>query len=148
VRPENEVDAVLLDDLRRHESYRRFPYKDPVKGEKAMTVGFGHNLTANGIPLDVAETLLARYAVAAQDEVRELFPLASHPWLTAEHYRVMANMMYQLGAGRFRTFKKFITAVHFGDLEKARLELIDSAWFRQSKTRSRELVTRWENASA
>lgn len=144
----HNTDEVLLDDLRRHESYRKYLYVDPVKGRSALTIGYGYNVSANGLPKDIAEVLLVRYAEAAEVTVRAMFPPAHFTWLNAEHYRVMANIVYQLGAVKFRKFVKFIAAVGKNDLETARLELIDSAWFRQSGVRSKELVQRWENASA
>lgn len=141
------VDQLLLDDLRRHEDFRAEPYPDP-EAEGVWLVGYGYNLTEHGIPKYIAELLLEYWARDAYESVIRLFPPEDYRWLNAEHYRIMANMVYQMGLTRFQGFRKFIHAVKTGNLITAEAELIDSKWFRQSGRRSKELVERWEKASA
>lgn len=142
-----QVDAILVDDLRLHESFRKFPYPDPIKGWKAITIGWGYNLSANGLPEDICEFLLYTKVYEAEMDIKQMFNPSDHPFLSAEHYRILSNMRYQMGAGTFRTFGNMISAIHQGNMTLAVAEMIDSAWFIQSGERSKSLVKRWEKAS-
>lgn len=138
-----ESDEELLSDLRRHENYKRFPYNDPLRGAEALSAGFGYNLRAHGLERDVAEFLLHRQAARSWEFVHEFFPPDQYPKLTRGHYVLLANMVYQLGEGGFKSFRKMISAIRRGDFATASLEMRDSKWFNQTTNRAQEIISRW-----
>lgn len=50
---------------------------------------------------------------------------------------VVTDMVYQLGLGGFRQFRRMIEALEKNDFEKAAYEMTDSLWYSQSGRRSR-----------
>ena len=59
-----------------------------------------------------------------------------------EVQKIIANMMFQLGINRFRTFKKMIAAIQDQDWSQAGDEMRDSLWNKQTHARSERLIAR------
>ena len=62
-----------------------------------------------------------------------------------EAKQIFLNMLYNLGASRFRGFKKMIAAAKDHDWKVAAVEAKDSKWYRQVKTRGERIVSRLES---
>src|SRR5215471_20204162 len=85
--------------IERHEGYRQFPYKD---SRGYLTVGYGRNLTSQGITELEGALLLAR-------DVRDIEQAFTRfQWwgpLEPERKAVLLDMAYQLGFAGLLSFK-------------------------------------------
>jgi lysozyme len=52
----------------------------------------------------------------------------------------LIDFLFNVGAGTALTFKKALAAIYKGDWETAADEMTDSRWYRQVKSRGREIV--------
>lgn len=135
----------LLADLRRHEGKLLKAYWDDIG--KVWTIGYGS--TGEGITEgtvwtnEQAEIRLERDARSAVATARRLFK--NYETLSPVRKGVLANMAYNLGYNRLAGFKKMIEAVQMEDFDKAALEMINSRWYVQVKTRGTELVRRMKS---
>lgn len=128
LRPQDRDRLVRLVQL--HEGLRLKPYDD---GRGNLTVGFGRNLTANGITREEAEAMLRRDLANAERSV-----LTRWPWMASldpVRYAVVIDLCFNLGPAKLSTFKRTIAAIRAGDYAFAAGCLEDSLWFRQVKTR-------------
>ena len=124
------IDRIMA-DLQRDEGLRLKPYRDSVG---KLTIGFGRNLDDVGISEREAEILLDNdIAKTFADLDRAL------PWwrdLPLFQQRGLANMAFNLGLTRLKTFKKMLAALEAGDGERAAIEALDSIWAGQVKGRA------------
>jgi lysozyme len=127
----------LKADLRRHEGLRLAPYSDTVG---KITIGYGRNLTDNGITPKEAEAMLDHDARNAWSDCEKY--IHAFDDLDSPRKVVVANMMFNLGATRLLKFSNFITALSLGDFVTAAAEMRNSAWYRQVGTRGEELEMR------
>jgi lysozyme len=139
--PENL--SLLVQDLRRDEGVRYVPYEDTMG---IPTVGVGHNLRASPLqsgwtyPLtdaQVDQLLLCDITNVFSDLDRNL------PWwrdLNDVRMRVLANMMFNLGASKLLGFKNTLTAVRQGRYIDAANGMLNSAWASQVKDRAIRLA--------
>jgi len=125
----------LETQLRKHESYRKHPYRDT---EGVLTVGYGRNLDANGVSRGEARFMLKNDMAVAEGEARSRFPFFKD--LDPIRQEVLVNMMYNLGWPRLRTFVKMIEALKDKDYLLAAAEMLDSKWHSQVKGRAEELA--------
>ena len=58
---------------------------------------------------------------------------------------ILSNMAFNLGINRFRKFKKMHKAVKQRDWKQAAMEMKNSLWYKQTKSRAEELVHMMEN---
>lgn len=147
-----EIDRQkLTKQLTRHEGKRLTVYKD---SEGIPTIGIGFNLQradakekieALGLDFDKvlsggtsltdeqAEALLDGDITTSIADCRLV--VANYDDLSDVRKRVVIDMTFNLGKTRFSGFKKMIAAVEAGDFDKATVEMTDSRWCRQVKTR-------------
>ena len=57
-----------------------------------------------------------------------------------EKQNAIIDMLYNLGKTRFKKFIKMIAAINEEDWERAAEEAKDSRWFKQVKSRGKEIV--------
>lgn len=124
----------LIEQIKRHEGYRSKPYNDTLG---KLTVGYGRALYENPLTKEEAEYLL-------QNDVEKSINLASNltpAWhnLNAVRRAVLVNMVFQLGAGGVKRFRRMIAALENGDYETAADEMLDSRWYKQTPNRALEL---------
>jgi lysozyme len=129
----------LIAILRRHEGFRERPYKD-TKGK--LTIGYGRNLSDNGVSLHEAEIMLRHDVEIALNDARDIFP-------DFEEYNdprqvVLVSMLFNLGRPRFMGFVNLIAAVQRRDWSRAAMEMVRSRWFEQVGIRARELAEMME----
>lgn len=120
--------------VRKNEGLSYFPYKCPAG---ALTIGYGHNLEARGIPKEVAELLLKQDLEIAGKEVKNAF--IWWPKLDAARMGVLVEMCFNVGISRLCGFKKMLAAVEEGNYKTAAKEMLCSKWAQQVKGRAVEL---------
>ena len=127
--------SKLLDQLKRHEGYRKFPYSDSVG---LLTVGIGRNLEHVGISEEEAEILLANDVEVARQAASTMDYYES---LSDERKDAVVNLIFNMGLSRFLGFKKMNAALYIADYDLAAIELLDSKYAVQVGDRSRELAS-------
>ena len=120
-----------------HEGYRDEVYLDSLG---KPTCGWGHLLAVGTkVPPAASEAFFDQdFRVAMADYlsmVRE-YSLNLDPVRRA----VLIDMLYNMGLTRVRRFVLMIKALQNEDWELAAEEMVDSRWYRQTKTRAKELV--------
>ena len=126
---------ILADHLHTEEGLRLRPYRDTVG---KLTIGWGRNLTDNGISIDEA-TLLLRNDIARH--VAEL--VRRQPFvLTLNHVRqiVLADMMFNLGGDGLMGFTAMWGQLRAHDYAGAARDMLNSKWAHQVGVRAQRLA--------
>ena len=127
--------SELREMIKRHEGLRLKPYKCSAG---KLTIGYGRNLTDNGISREEASILLAQDILNAQIDVCKAF---GFPTTKQESvYYALVDMMFNLGFSRFMKFKKMIAAIEAENWNLAADEMLDSKWAKQVGSRAIELA--------
>ena len=116
----------FIDQLKQDEGFNLKPYKD-TQGK--LTIGYGHNLTDNGISLSIAEQLLQDDINIATENLTFKFPWVDK--LDDIRRNVLINMCFNMGINTLSTFKDFLTLVNQGKYEEASKDMLDSLWAHQ-----------------
>jgi len=114
---------------------RYFPYQDSVG---RWTLGFGRNITDNGISHDEALMLLNGDICDALDAVKQC--CSCYDTLSRPRQLVMLSLSYNLGQDRLSGFVRFLGALHRGAWEECADELLDSLAARQCPLRYQQLA--------
>lgn len=131
--------------IRIHEGLKLKPYRCSA-GKR--TIGYGHNIDANGLPAEIAarlkrngqitvadaEALLDADMQIAERDCMRLFPA----WETYTDNRKAAliDFLFNVGVATARKFKIAIGHVNAGHWEAAASAMLASAWARQVGRRS------------
>ena len=115
---------TLVRQLKADEGFVAFPYDDPIVGKEAITIGYGRNLTAEGITIPEAELMLVTDINSAISEALMLFKDYDNFPYQVQH--VICGMLFNLGPKAFRSFKRTIVALRNWDWEKAADEIMNS----------------------
>ena len=129
----------LETEIRRDEGLRQGRYLCP---SGCATIGVGHRILPEDGPLDEitlqqAGELLAHDISIALVELSGIFPLW-HKW-SERRQHALVNMMFNLGAVRFRTFKKMIAAIEAEDWKHASEEIRESKYYQQVGPRAERI---------
>jgi lysozyme len=103
-----------------------------------LTIGYGHNLDANGIKPRFADYLLDD---DIDDVIREL--VIALPWIEAldpVRQAALVNMAFNLGVPRLLKFEQMLAALKAHDYERASVEALESTWAEQVKGRALRLA--------
>lgn len=117
--------------LMEHEGFRSFPYEDTTGN---LTIGWGHNLTSNGLSPAAAAFIF--------EEDLEFFiktlPTVIHFWDSLNDARqiVLVNMAFNLGIKGLLSFKKALGHMESGEFVLAGRELMASKWADQVGNRA------------
>lgn len=130
-----EIDSFLLDQIKRHEGFEKFPYECPAG---KLTIGYGRNIEEVGITENEAEFLLLSDVQRSAAELNKNFEWYYN--LTKRRKQAMINLLFNLGLAKLREFKKFLAAMESGDYPTASKELLDSKYARQVGKRADELA--------
>ena len=128
----------LTDQLRRHEGVETHAYMCP---SGYITSGAGRNIDPDGgIGLSESEItfLLMNDIQRCRDEIQ-----SEYEWfdgLNEARQDCIVNMVFNLGATRFRDFQKAIKAISEGKWQTAHDEMLDSRWADQVGDRAKELA--------
>jgi len=125
----------LVEQLKRHEGYRQFPYKDTVG---KLTIGIGLNLDDRGLTEWEAEFILRDQLLNIEGR------LNMFSWFNKQdrvRKDALINMAFNLGIGGLLKFEKMIMALEDKDYQTACWEALDSKWANQVGNRANELAT-------
>jgi len=140
----------MIERVKKHEGYKTSPYKDTVG---KWTVGYGRNLEDN--PLSVREVIMLFGSVDFKSSVNaEMFfedllirdirkhteelesKLAMFPMCDQDEQTVLIDMAFNLGVPTLLQFKGMLHAIDNDDKVEAAVELLDSKYAEQVKTRA------------
>jgi lysozyme len=138
---------TLREQIQRDEGFRPYPYLDccskpwnqctcKVKG--ALTIGYGHNLDAHGLPESICAELLDQQISAARAAVLARVPVATR--LDDARRDVLINMAYNLGISGLLGFHNLLHALGREDWPAAAAAMLDSKWARQVGDRAHRLA--------
>lgn len=99
-----------------------------------LTIGYGHNIEDNGIPIHIAEALLDYDIKVAKGDLFKAYP--HYEDLSANRQEALIDMCLNMGIGRLKGFTKMHKAIANKDFFLAGAELMDSIYGR-GKTRNR-----------
>lgn len=123
--------AMIRDDLRKDEGYRKFPYKDT---EGKLTIGIGRNLDSVGLRENEIELCFSNDIGDAEIAARALVPEFDR--LSDIRKVVVLNMAFQLGHDRLALFTNTLAAINRGDWQAAAEGVLNSRMARQAPVRS------------
>ncbi len=126
--------------LRQHEGLRLTPYRCTAG---ALTIGYGHNIDANGLPAAIkanldrdgaitqadAEALLLAGIQRAEVDCRRLFP--RFEGFSDARKAALIDWLFNLGKTRAMTFRQSIHLMNRGLWEDAADEMLRSLWAKQ-----------------
>jgi lysozyme len=122
------------DLIRQHEGLRLDMYQCPAG---KWTIGYGHNLEANGISKAIAEAILQEDIHAVEGQLRQYYWFEN---LDPARRAAVVDMAFNLGIAGFAKFHNLITALGEGDFEAAANAAQDSKWFTQVGNRGKRIV--------
>jgi len=144
------ISDKLIERIKGHEGYKITPYKDTVG---KWTVGYGRNLEDNPLtPSEVIklfsktkfhstvdaeiffEDLLIRDIKLHTEELED--NLAMFPMCDKDEQTVLIDMAFNLGVPSLLSFKGMLHAIDNDDKVQAAVELLDSQYAEQVKTRA------------
>lgn len=142
-------ETTLRERLKQEEGFSDVPYRCPAGH---WTIGYGHNMEASPLPVDIrknldvcgrithsdAERLLDADIERAEIAAKVLFP--NYNELTVNRRGVLVDMAFNMGEATLGKFKRMRAAVLKNDYETAAQEMEGSRWFSQVGDRSKRLV--------
>lgn len=118
-------------------------YKDTVG---KLTIGWGRNLSDNGISLGEAEMLVENDAESAQADARKL----KEYWkLSGDAQEILMHMIFQMGLPGVMKFKKMLAAMDGTEVDylTAAKEMRNSLWHKQTPRRAEAMASWMERCS-
>ncbi|MEP5762979.1 MAG: glycoside hydrolase family protein [Halieaceae bacterium] len=144
------IDRVKLkSQLIIHEGNRLEAYICPGG---CLTVGVGRNVEANPVTAEIGRDILAVGDKVTQeeamllldadlaryeDEVRAAIPCFDH--LSDTRQNVLIDMAFNMGTAGLMKFRKMLAALEAGEYYRASMEMQDSRWARQVRSRADRL---------
>jgi len=117
--PSDLEKAVNL--VKKHERYKQFIYPD-IKGN--LTIGFGHNLQANGMSFNIASLTCEEDVTFFVTKLDSL--LHFYKYLSVPRKAVLIDLCFNCGVNGLLQFKKMLTALEKNDYDTAANEIINS----------------------
>lgn len=130
-----DIDGFLLDQIKRHEGYRRKPYKCTAG---KLTIGIGRNLDDVGISEREALYLCTNDLENSDKELSK--NLIWYLGASKRRRQAMINLHFNMGMAKLMQFKNFLQAMKDGDYETAAKELLNSKYAKQVGKRADELA--------
>lgn len=121
----------LRAQIAKHEGLSLKPYTDTVG---KLTIGFGRNLSDNGITRSEALLLLDHDIDDAMQDLMARFPWTAT--LDTVRFAVLVEMCFNLGISRLAGFKNTLRCVEQGQYDKAADGMLASKWASQVKGRA------------
>jgi lysozyme len=126
------LDKVVL-NLKADEGYRRFVYTDTT-GNK--TIGYGHNLDANGISEPMAEIILRDDMANVEHDLANSF--TEYSSLDDARKGVLLQMAFNMGVGGVMAFTHMLAAIQAQDWVLAANAITDSLSAKEHPLRSQK----------
>lgn len=119
------------------EGLRLRPYTDSYG---YLTIGYGHNLSENGITIAIAQALLNSDIVAAQKQV-----FTNCPWIAdigIARSDALVHLCFWVGIGAFMGFKDMLAAAEAENWQAAHDTLINSTLHAEIPDRCEAIANR------
>lgn len=142
------VSPQSIDLAKQFEGLVLTPYRCPAG---YLTIGYGHNLEADGlrpekarlllgdgITEERAQKILVEDLKIAQADARRFFPDIT--LLSDNRRAVLVDMSFNMGLPTLSRFKRFRAALEARDYEQAAKQMEGSRWYGQVGFRSKKLV--------
>ena len=120
---------------RARERLQLFPYRCP---SGKLTIGYGHNLDAKGIPPSVADLLFQYDLNDADRDARAALPFLDT--LDPVRQAAFTDMAFNMGRAALKTFKVAIAAAERGDWPACATAIELSKYYRQTGDRAKAIV--------
>lgn len=127
--------GTLRQMIKDAEGLRLLPYFD-TQGK--ITIGYGRNLTDNGISQLEAADMLDQDLTRHVSDLTRAYPFIER--LDSVRQIVLANMCFNLGVSRLSKFVQMWDAVQRHDFDVAAIEMVDSVWAKQVGARATRLA--------
>ena len=126
------------DRIKKHEGLSLRVYEDT---KSIPTIGYGHNLTL-GISKEIAELLFQLDLKQAYEDYIFRFPSEYKQHLMYDNVRqsVIIELIFNMGLHSLLTFKKMLFALKEGDFREAKLQLLDSKYYKDVRERCETLA--------
>lgn len=127
----------LIDMLKRHEGVEHFAYEC---SQSKVTVGCGRNIDRDGglgLSDDEIDYLLQNDIKRCREELSNEYSWFNR--LDAVRQDAIIDLFFNLGATRFRQFKKAIGYLESDDYIMSAAEFLDSRWSQQVGYRAEEI---------
>ena len=126
----------LREVLTDHEGLKYKPYKCTAG---KLTIGIGHNLDDRGVSPAVVNLMYDEDVTEVVADLKIIF--TDFDDLPYDIHIVLADMRFQLGANRFRKFRKMIAAVKQSNWPEMIIQMKDSDWYKQTTNRANDLIS-------
>ena len=126
----------LREVLTDHEGLKYKPYKCTAG---KLTIGIGHNLDDRGVSPAVVNLMYDEDVTEVVADLKIIF--TDFDDLPDDIQIVLADMRFQLGANRFRKFRKMIAAVKQSNWPEMIIQMKDSDWYKQTTNRANDLIS-------
>lgn len=133
--------TLAVRQLMVHEGFRSKPYKCQMG---KLTIGFGMNLEATPMPVEVAMLWLEMEVDKADKELDK--ELDFYKDLDEKRKSVLINMAFNLGMEGLLKFKNTLDYVSKNKFTEASVEMLESIWASQVGERANELSEIMEKA--
>lgn len=127
--------SILRQSVKNDEGLRLLPYVDSVG---KITIGYGRNLSDNGISQLEASDMLDQDLTRHASDLMRAFPYVQQ--LDPPRQIVLTNMCFNLGIARLSKFVNMWNAVQRHDFDAAAQEMLDSQWAIQVGARATRLA--------
>ena len=134
---------TLTEQLRRDEGTVPHAYQDSLG---YWTIGVGRLIDARrggGLSPDEIDYLLDNDIRAKTYEVMQALPWAAK--LSEPRQAVLVNMAFQLGTKGLLAFHRALGSIEDGQYGEAAVEMLDSAWAKQTPARAMRLAVQMES---
>ena len=116
---------------------RHVIYKCPAG---KYTIGWGRNLSDQGITEREAEILLQADLASSTQDLYQIFGTQIETFSPNRHM-ALVDIMFNIGISSFRGFKKMIRAIKEGKWKQASIELLDSKYAKDVPSRAQKNAT-------
>jgi lysozyme len=103
-----------------------------------LTIGYGWNLEANGLPQTPVDWLLDYAITESSYELQRRWPFLAD--MDGTRYAVLVQMIFNLGGPKLAGFRKMWAALKVKDYDRAAEEMVHSTWATQVKGRALRLA--------
>lgn len=144
------INQIQADNLKKHEGFRAKTYHCTAG---KLTIGYGYNLDANPLHLSANELQSLKTVGITEEKADHLLKLCctqveeklikALPWfikLDNNTQYVLINMAFNLGVQGLLAFKNTLKLIQEGKTTQASIEMMDSKWAKQVKSRAIDLA--------
>jgi len=133
------ITSQLIRELKGDEGFVPHEYKDSLG---YSTIGYGRLIDkrkGGGLTEDEADYLLSNDVAKAWEQVKKAIP-----WITDQPETVqrgLVNMAFQMGIDGLLGFKNSLAFIKAGEYDKARSNMEQSKWFKQTPARAKRVIS-------